>query len=211
MDIEHVDENTRYFFSSTPSIILFYLVFINPFCYFKSLTCDEMNINMRFFSFFGTRPLTNAFSAILSNGFQENDRMNYENDDARASLPASRRIATTYFRRRRGCDTKRPTQNGHVLFWITWTHLQCPTRSLVDKRQPLTLAVAESFRGISKKRTRVCIYSDVCEIESNRIDRDGWNNRWWNKAIFNDTLETSTPSENSSLPSHYHLVSSDWI
>jgi hypothetical protein len=52
---------------------------------------------------------------MLANGFRENNRMNYENDDARALLPASWRI-TTYFRRAGFGDESAicPTQNGHV-------------------------------------------------------------------------------------------------
>lgn len=74
----------------------------------------------------------------------------------------------------------RPTQNGHVLFWITWTHLQWPARSFDDKQQPLALAVAESFRGILRSER---MYEDVCEAESSRNDR-AFN--WWNTIIFTD-------------------------
>lgn len=52
-------------------------------------------------------------------------------------------------------------QNGHVLFWITWTHLQCPARSINSLSRYLWSHLEES-REV-----------DAREAESNRIQSFG--------------------------------------
>jgi len=72
--------------------------------------------------------------------------MNYENDDARAPLPASWRITTSNTSAAASYDED-AIQNGHVLFWITWTHLQCPARSINSLSRPTRLShLAEESR-----------------------------------------------------------------
>lgn len=59
----------------------------------------------------------NEHLAPSLNEFRENNGINYKNDGARASLPASWRI-TTYFRRivATASDNEDAIPNGHVLF-----------------------------------------------------------------------------------------------